>query len=213
MTRSERPRLAPCPLHNYGVGMGAAGGHRVFVDSNVYFSRTQRDWLGLLYLHGDSPLFSVHWSEDVLAEVVYHLRKSHPTWPGRRISAIRDRLTEVFETGRVADFPTTDGRDVRDPHDAHVHAAALACRADILLTNNTSDFLARDDYDVLSPDEFFVLIDDSAPHAVHAATRGQASYWGRRDSDPDIPARLRAAQCPDFAERVLAHLKAMALEG
>jgi len=193
--------------------MAGGGTHRVFVDSNVFFSRTQRDWLGLLYLQGDAPPFAVFWIEDVLAEVVYHLRRQNPGWDGQRISSIRDRIAGVFETGRVSEFPTRDADEVRDQDDMHVHAAAVACAADILLTNNVRDFPNAEHYDVMQPDEFFVLVDNAAPHVVRAATREQATYWGRRDGDADLPGNLRKAKCPEFAGRVLSHLRASALEG
>lgn len=192
--------------------MGEVVSHRVFVDANVYYSRTQRDWLGLLYLQGESNAFSVFWTEDVLGELVYHLRRQHPGWAGHRISSIRDRLTGVFENGRVADFPVGQLDEVSDPHDLHVHAAALSCDADILLTNNIKDFSSVQHYDVMAPDEFFCLIDDSLPHVVRAATRDQSAYWGRRDGGADLPDRLRRVGCPRFAARVLAHLRAIAKE-
>lgn len=192
--------------------MTGGGAHRVFVDANVWFSRTQRDWLGLLYTQGEVPVFAVFWTEDVLAELVYHLRRKHPEWDGQRISSIRDRLTGVFETGRVAAFPARSAGEVRDADDLHVHAAAVACRADILLTNNVRDFPSADHYDVMRPDEFFVLVDDSAPNVVRAATHDQAAYWGRRDGTADLPGRLHNADCPQFAQRVLTHLRASAME-
>lgn len=50
----------------------------IFVDSNVWYSRTLRDWLGMLYVTPEAPPFHVRWTEDVLAELLYHLRKQHP---------------------------------------------------------------------------------------------------------------------------------------
>ena len=66
--------------------MLGVGPHGVFVDANVLYSRTLRDWLGLLYTLPEYPLFQVYWSEDVLAETLYNLRRSHPEWPGVRLS-------------------------------------------------------------------------------------------------------------------------------
>lgn len=77
---------------------------RVFVDANVLYSRTQRDWLALIYLQGQQSPYEVYWSEDVLAEVAYHLRRRHPLWSGRKIATFRDRIAGTFEVGRVTDF-------------------------------------------------------------------------------------------------------------
>lgn len=68
--------------------MSGTGHHRVFVDSNVFYSRTMRDWIGLLYVTGETPPFHVLWSEDVLADVLHHLRKKHPDWDGAAIANV-----------------------------------------------------------------------------------------------------------------------------
>ncbi len=185
--------------------------HRVFVDSNVFYSRTLRDWLGLIYLEGDQSPFVVFWSEDVMAEVVYHLRRKHPDWDGTQIATVRDRLTSSFEVGRVTDYTVSPSDAVTDPDDLHVHAAALACDADILLTCNTKDFVGGEHYDVMTPDDFFVLVNRSVPAAVRAATRKQVDYWGRQGLEVDLPARLTAAGCDHFAGLDLEHIRALAL--
>lgn len=177
----------------------------VFVDANVWFSRTLRDWLGLLYVLPDDPPFVVHWSEDVLAELLYHLRKAHPAWPGHRISGIRDRLAGTFEAGRVESFeidPTYRGRDVGD---VHVHAAAVACGADVLLTFDVRDFVwdaNSSPYEVMHPDDFLVLVDDFCPEIVTAAVDEIVTYWTRRGTSSDLVTALRKAACPQFADHV-----------
>ncbi len=186
------------------------GPHGVFVDANVLYSRTLRDWLGLLYTIPDVPPFQVFWTEDVLAETIYHLRRSHLDWSGGRLSAIRDRIAGTFEAGRVADFPIDAGWSGQDPNDAHVHSAARACQADILLTADTGDF--DDDsapYSVYSPDDFFTLVDDSSPGLVREATASEGRYWLGRGREPHLPQSLRVAACPVFAERVRCHLLAL----
>lgn len=183
-----------------------AGLHRVFVDSNVLYSRTLRDWLALLYLEGD--LFQVFWSEDVLAEVIYHLRRDHPEWDGARLTTIHDKIAATFEVGRITDY-AVDGRFTgSDRNDAHVDAAARAADADILLTANTGDFLEDPDgesYEVLAPDDFYCLVDDSAPSIVRRATTRQLLHWLRRSGESNLPQSLELAGCPEFAERIRRH--------
>jgi len=55
----------------------------------------------MLYTIPEVPPFQVHWTEDVMAEVLHSLRKAHPDWDGRRLTGIRDRLAGTFEAGRV----------------------------------------------------------------------------------------------------------------
>ena len=191
--------------------MQGLGRHVVFVDSNVLYSRTARDWLGLRYIEGD--LFTVFWTEEVLADVVHHLRKKHPTWDGAKTARVRDRIAATFEVGRVTDFTVDRSYQGEDPDDAHVHAAAVACNADILLTFNTKHFVWEGSeayYDTMAPDEFFTLVDDTAPLMVRSVTCQQRDYWMTRTSEVDLRGRLRAASCPQFAERVLHHLHELA---
>lgn len=185
----------------------------VFVDANVWFSRTIRDWIGMLYVTPDTVPFEVRWTEDVLAEVLYNLRRRHPDWDGSRITSIRDRIARTFEAGRVDDFQVGNDYLGRDAFDAHVHAAAVACRADILLTVNATDFAWDENeppYEVLTPDEFLVLIDDSAPELVAEVTVTMCRYWLNRSAEADLPKKLKGAGCPNFAERIRSHLHASA---
>jgi predicted nucleic acid-binding protein len=181
----------------------------VFVDACVWHSRTLRDWLGVLYTTADSAPFAVFWSEDVLAEVVHGLRRRHPDWPGRRITELRDRVARTFENGRVDDFVVDGSYRGADPLDAHVHAATVACRASILLTLNNDDFVwdaNTSAYEVMHPDDFFVSVDDADPWLVADCVTSMCQYWVDRTGEADLPARLRGADCPQFAARVLDHL-------
>lgn len=86
-----------------------------------------------------------------MAEVVFHLRRNHLDWDGARITSVRDRITETFEVGRVVDYAVSPAEGVKDINDWHVHAAALACGADILLTCNVKDLAAGDTRKSTSP--------------------------------------------------------------
>lgn len=109
---------------------------RAIVDANVLFARTQRDWLALLYLNDDT-LFSVHWTEDILAQTISRLRRRHLDWSGGRITQVADRVRATFEGGRVDDFVSVGSSyQGTDPNDQHVHDAAIACGAHILLTSD-----------------------------------------------------------------------------
>lgn len=178
----------------------------------MWYSRTLRDWLGMLYVTPEAPPFHVQWTDDVLAELLYHLRKRHPPWGGDRISGIRDQIAGTFEIGRVKDFEIGDDYRGRDPFDAHVHAAAVACQADVLLTANVNDFEWDEQnmpYEVQEPDEFLVLVDDSWPELVSDVAVQMCGYWLRRSTEADF-LRLTNAGCPQFADRVRRHLLANA---
>lgn len=187
---------------------------RVLVDANVLFSRTLRDWLALLYLESDA-LFSVHWTEDILAETIRGLRRKNPEWPGHKTTSIHDRIRGTFEGGRVDDFTHDPSYSGKDPDDSHVHAAAIACHANILLTNDEGFTLSASDstelpYEIYKPDPFFLLVDDAAPELVQIVTANQQKYWVQKDGGANLPRALRDAGCNDFAERVRQHLQDLA---
>lgn len=183
----------------------------VFVDANVHFSRTRRDWMALLCTSPDPPLFRVHWTEDVLAEVIGSLREKHPRWSGGRLTRIHDRFVETYAGYRVDDFTVDSSYQGRDPKDAHIHAAAIACRASYLVTDDTG--FRWDDssapYELETSDDFFCIVDESAPQLVRDVVCQQLRYWIRRDGEADLPAKLRSAGCPEFAEIVRTHVQAL----
>lgn len=182
----------------------------MFVDANVLYSRTLRDWLALLQLRAPGEIYTVYWTEDVFAEAVYHLRRKNPTWDGAKITQIRDRLGKTFEDGRVEDF-TIDGTfPGNDANDQHVHAAAVACGADYILSCDKGFSLTEEaadsmPYEVYQPDDFFILVDDSAPSLVRLVTREQTEYWAKKGGRADLAGALSDAGCPQFAARVRNH--------
>lgn len=165
----------------------------------------------MLQLKAAGQLYTVYWSEDVLAETMYHLRRNHPDWPGGKITHIRDRIAGTFEGGRVEDFLIDGTFPGNDPNDQHVHAAAIACQAHYLLAGDKGFQPPQIDpdalpYEVYTPDEFFVLVDDNAPQIVADVTRDQADYWMRhRTGRVDLADKLHNADCPNFAQRVRHH--------
>lgn len=189
---------------------------RVLVDANVLYARTLRDWLALIYLSRSGALYTVHWTEDILAEVLYRLRRQYPDWDGGKITTVRSRIADTFEGGRVDDFVVDGSFQGTDPNDHHVHAAALACSADIVLTGDKG-FTGPDcdpdqlPYEVFAPDAFFVLADDSAPDIIRAVTREQTEYWSKQHGRAPLTQQLEAAGCPEFAQRVRKHQSNLSL--
>lgn len=172
------------------------------MDANVLASRTLRDWLFLV--QQDSPgLYTTHSSLDVVAEAVRVQRRRHPKADGSLTSRfqtqLRESLNEVLE-----DFPGDVEFSGSDVGDHHVHAAALACHADTVLTENHRDFGDRDllDYEVMSSDSFFILVADSAPQAIRNVVLTQLEYWQSRQSSKRLDVALQDAGCPVFAELV-----------
>lgn len=189
--------------------------HRVLVDANVWYSRTLRDWVLMLEL--EQAPFKTYWTEDIVAETIYHLRRDHPKWDGGEIANVRRKITGSVEGGCVEDFVVDGSSPWTDRNDQHVHAAALACSAGYVLTadkgfTNPDVDLDALDYEVYRPDAFFELVDDSAPAVVRGVIAKQVAYAIRRRGTADLCSRLRHAGCPGFAERVREHLQSMDLQ-
>lgn len=184
-------------------------GTNVLVDANVLYSRTLRDWLALLYLRSGQSMFEVMWTDDIMAEFQYHLRKKHPLLDDAQCGGVRRNLERTFASGGIRGFTIDPDGHYPDVGDAHVHCAAVHGQADILLTEDAKGFPHSDDlpYEIYTCDEFFVLIDDSDPRLVRTVTEEQLRYHHAKGSGNSLPARLNAADAPNFAERVRSHLQ------
>lgn len=185
----------------------------VLVDANVLYSRTLRDWLFLLKLRSEAGMFTVYATEDIIAEVLYRLRRDNPSKPGAFISGIHDRVVANIDD-RITDFQIDGSFPGNDPDDAHVHAAAVASGARILLTDDSGftdlpdDAIEQLPYEVHTCDSFFVLVDDVAPAIVSDVAAEQHAYWTSKPDSTDIASALERAGCPIFADRVREHMSA-----
>ena len=185
-------------------------GERIFVDADVLFSRTLRDWLFLLRNETAGGMFTVGSTEDVLAEVISRYRDRHPSAPGGLMSRMRasleSNLDEVIDNYDVAPW-MLEG----DAGDGHVRAACVGGAFDMLLTAdkvllNDADAYPQVGYEPIHPDDFFVLADDSGRRHVRAVTKKQCDYFMNARGQADLTGALRNAGCPKFAERVNGHL-------
>jgi hypothetical protein len=118
------------------------------------------------------------------------------------------------EGGRIDDFVVTGEFPGSDRLDRHVDAAARAGRVGAVVTGD-GGFSApgvadRLPYEVLSPDELFVLADESTPGVVQEVTLRQQSFYVDRLGTADLAGALRAAGCPEFADRVERYLRGAA---
>ena len=178
---------------------------RVLVDANVIASRILTDWLFHLR-RCTGGMFTVLWTHDIQAEAIRVMRRKHPQWPGTAIETRLKMLEDVVDELIVypdADYVFTGS----DEGDFHVHAAAVAGKANYILTDNKpGDITAVPDeehYEILSSDDFFNLVADSNVQAFVAAAEAQFDYYSQpgRMSRP-IHQALELAGCPRFAQRV-----------
>lgn len=168
----------------------------------MLFSRTLRDWIALLYLRSGRTLFEVMWTDDIMVEFQYHLRKKFPHLDDAQCGGVRRNLEETFASGHVQGYTIDPRGRYPDIGDAHVHCAAIHAHADILLTNDTRGFVESDElpYEIYNCDDFLTLLDDSAPHVVRAVIVEQLRLFHRKGMNTSLPKRLRSADAPNFAD-------------
>lgn len=185
---------------------------RVFVDANIFVSRTIMDWL--FHLRNlNEGMFQLHATEDVFVEALHATRKRNHRAPGNlledRMKKIRACVDEVLPT-----FPGDLAFTGADKHDYHVHAAAIASGADVILTqNDPADITQTPDdepYEIYTADDFFVLVVQSNPGCLLPCTAGQFEYWGARGGG-QLDDRLTKAGCPQFADQVRRALRQLAM--
>lgn len=190
----------------------------VLPDANIWFSTTLHAWFGLLAAETLGS-WTFHWTEDILAEAIYHKRKKYPDSSSHQIEAIRDRLLKVSPNTRISGYSIDDSVVYPDKFDAHVHSAAVHGKVQYIVTNDRTGFCglyADPDecpYEVYTADEFLMLAAESAPEAIDEVICRQFSYRLQRGTPFNIAAKLDAAQCPVFADYVRERLQFLAERG
>jgi len=177
--------------------------YAVTLDANVLHPQITTD---LLLRLAERGLFRVVWSDEILAEVRDSLvrRGLDESRIRRRIQMMRDAFPEAM-VGDVTPLLDSVSAEV-EADDRHVVAAALAARADAIVTNNLAHFPAAAlipvGIDVQSLDGFLVNQWTLDPRAVLGAL-------GEMEADRDRPPRtvpeLLAAlelHAPTFVEAV-----------
>lgn len=125
-----------------------------------------------------TDLFQARWTEDIHAEWIGNLLKNRPDLTRAKLEQTRDLMNQ-----NVRDCFVTDYHDfipsltLPDPEDRHVLAAAIAARADIIVTFNLKDFpasaLAAYKIETQTPDDFVMRLLNMSPETVFLAVRRQ----------------------------------------
>jgi predicted nucleic acid-binding protein len=159
----------------------------VFVDANVLYSRCLRDWLVLMAIESQYTAYELRWSEAVLTEAFYHLRRNNPEAPERQIERWREQMDENFPEAKITHWDPASVPHPADPNDHHVLAAAYAGGVDILITcdkdiDNFQQCLDEVDagISVQHVDDFLCLIADRHPELVRRRYLSQIMYWQHR---------------------------------
>lgn len=134
-----------------------------FLDANVLYPAVLRD---VLLSIAEAGVCQIKWSPDVLDEVERNLaaraKAPAPSVAAAGAQYTRRMMEEAFPEAMVSreSYAHLIPVMTNDPKDRHVLAAAVAARADVIVTSNVSDFPPEScrpyDIDVQDPDTFLV---------------------------------------------------------
>ncbi|GAA1820456.1 PIN domain-containing protein [Brevibacterium celere] len=185
----------------------------VLFDTNVVFSRLLRDTVVHLHFH---EAFRIVWTEDIMAELVYRLRRRYPEWNENQVGGVRRNLISAIGDEPITGYPASGHAVMTDPFDSHLDAAAEHGNVDYVVTMDRKALVPDPDrttYEFYHLDEFLVLCDQSMPDRIRAALLTNLGYHvlrakrNGRNELPNFPEKYAEAGVPDFAERVLEHYR------
>lgn len=127
----------------------------IIIDTNVLYSAPLRD---ILLRLAEKETFSVHWSEHTLTELKRNLSDTNGM-PNDKIENLIDKITTAFPDACVSN-PDIDPIKLTAEEDKHIVAAAIQSHAEVIVTQNISDFpeseLSLYNIEAQTPDEFLV---------------------------------------------------------
>ena len=154
-------------------------------------------------------LFAAKWTQKIESEWIASIERRRPDLKGR-LGYRRDQMREAvpdWEVDERAWQALAQGLTLPDPDDVHVLAAALAGRADCIVTANTRDFpletVAPLGIDIIDPDQFIVAqweMDQLT--AITAFKRMRARWKKPQATAEDFAAALERGGMPATAQRL-----------
>ena len=144
-----------------------------FYDANVLYPSGLRNFLMHLALTG---IFRAHWSAEVHDEWIRNLLKNRPDLTPDKLDRTRQLMEKALPEAMVTGYEhLIDSIELPDRNDRHVVAAAIHCRASVIVTLNLGDFpaeaLRRFSIEAQHPDDFILALLENSPDRVTDAAR------------------------------------------
>jgi len=142
-------------------------------DACVLYPAPIRDIL--LHL-AQTGLFRAKWTDRIHDEWMQNLLANRSDLSKDRLQRTRDYMNKAVLDCLVCDYENLiDALVLPDCNDRHVLAAAIRCRADVIVTYNLKDFpeviLSKQDIQAQHPDEFISHLIDLSPGVVCSAVK------------------------------------------
>ncbi|XOV94279.1 MAG: PIN domain-containing protein [Bacteroidota bacterium] len=132
------------------------------LDTNVLYPVIIRD---LLFWFAHYDLYTPKWSQHIFEEWRKVIIKNHKGLKADQLTRQIQLANEIFPFAMVKNYDKlVDSLELDDPDDRHILAAAIKENANVIVTQNLSDFplkyVASFGIDVKSPDDFICDIID-----------------------------------------------------
>ena len=144
-----------------------------FYDANVLYPSGLRNFLMHLALTG---IFRAYWSAEVHDEWIRNLLKNRPDLTPDKLDRTRQLMEKALPEAMVTGYEhLIDSIELPDRNDRHVLAAAIHCRASVIVTLNLGDFpaqaLRKFSIGAQHPDDFILALLENSPDRVTDAAR------------------------------------------
>ncbi len=127
----------------------------------------------------EAGLFRVLWTEEILAETARNIVESTPGLTAEHLEKTFAAMRRAFPEAMVHGYEHLVESMTNHPKDRHVLAAAVAARADVVVTANLRDFPSQacDPHGIRvePPDQFLCDALKHEPDVVLAVLRAQAA--------------------------------------
>jgi len=163
----------------------------------------------LLLEAAQEGLYRVHGSKRILDDTVRNLVADGRIDPPRaeRLCSV---MAAAFPEALVDPPPELELGLACDPGDRHVLAAAVAAKAEVIVTRNIRHFPAASiepfGIEVLTPDQFLGNLLDLGPAAIHGCLEAIASQQRHPSRTVRALLQILGREAPNFASRCLEFL-------
>ena len=175
----------------------------VLLDSCVLYPYELRD---LLLEIAHEHLYRVHWSPQILDDTTRNLVADGRTTP-EKASRFCAAMGRAFPEALVEPPPGLADQLGCDPGDRHVLAAAIAAKAEVIVTLNVRHFptevLEPLGIEAVTPDQFLCNLLDLAPGAIHGCLQTIAARQRNPARTAQALLQILSRQAPTFASRCM----------
>ncbi|MCX5966690.1 MAG: PIN domain-containing protein [Cyanobacteria bacterium] len=175
----------------------------VLLDSCVLYPYELRD---LLLEIAHEHLYRVHWSPQILEDTVRNLLADARSTQ-EKASRFCAAMERAFPEALVEPPPGLADQLGCDPGDRHVLAAAIAAKAEVIVTLNVRHFPAEVleplGIEAVTPDQFLCNLLDLDPGAMHGCLETIAARQRNPARTAQALLQILSRQAPTFASRCM----------